>query len=149
MTLATVIMNMVYLTSETRSRIGEPGINDPTVKIVVTAATFYVLYALNSSGNLDPSSSALERTARNSTAGLAAATNLHLPLPGVCETRRDGLMGVGVFAAMSVGCLGFVVFGTSAQVQSPHHLHAISAPSACNLRTISRVCRLRHVPHSR
>ena len=118
MTLATVIMNMVYLTSETRSRIGEPGINDPTVKIGVTAVTFYVLYVLNDSGNLDPSLTEVQRAARNSTSAMAATTNVHLPLPSVCDIRRNGPVGLAVFAGMSIGCLGFVIFGTSAQSMS-------------------------------
>ena len=65
MTLATIIMNMVYLTSETRSRIGEPGINDPNVKIFVTAFTFALLLLLRRLGHIDPSF--LDMTVRLST----------------------------------------------------------------------------------
>ena len=46
MVLATVIMNMVYLTSETRCRLGEAGINDPGVKVAVTLFTFFGLWLL-------------------------------------------------------------------------------------------------------
>ena len=41
MVMVTVIMNMVYLTTETRTRVGEPGINDPNIKIAVTCVTFF------------------------------------------------------------------------------------------------------------
>ena len=46
MILATVIMNAVYLVSETRVKVGEPGINDPGVKVVVTMVTYGLLFAL-------------------------------------------------------------------------------------------------------
>ena len=38
--LSVVIMNMVYLVTETRVKVGERGINDPSVKIVVTLFTY-------------------------------------------------------------------------------------------------------------
>ena len=46
MLLAVVVMNMVYLTSETRVRIDEPGINDPPIKLLVTGLNFFILYML-------------------------------------------------------------------------------------------------------
>jgi len=46
MLLAVVVMNMVYLTSETRVRIDEPGINDPPIKLLVTGLNFFILYLL-------------------------------------------------------------------------------------------------------
>ena len=46
MILATVIMNAVYLVSETRVKVGEPGINDPGVKVVVTMLTYGMLFGL-------------------------------------------------------------------------------------------------------
>ena len=46
MLLSTVIMNMVYLTTETRTRVGEKGINDPNTKLVITLLTFGVLAGL-------------------------------------------------------------------------------------------------------
>ena len=46
MVLAKVIMSMVYLTSETRARVGEPGINDPNIKLAVVLFTFFVLWML-------------------------------------------------------------------------------------------------------
>ena len=33
-------MNMVYLVTETRVKVGERGINDPSVKIIVTLFTY-------------------------------------------------------------------------------------------------------------
>ena len=36
----------VYLTSETRVRIDEPGINDPPIKLLVTGLNFFILYML-------------------------------------------------------------------------------------------------------
>ena len=36
----------VYLTSETRVRIDEPGINDPPIKLLVTGLNFLILYML-------------------------------------------------------------------------------------------------------
>ena len=53
--LVCVVMNMVYLVSETRSRVGEPGINDPNTKLVVTGFTFVVLWQLQSYQIIDPS----------------------------------------------------------------------------------------------
>ena len=49
MLLCAVIMNMVYLTTETRTRVGEPGINDPNIKIVVTCITklLKIMYITN------------------------------------------------------------------------------------------------------
>ena len=44
MVLITVAMNMVYLVAETRSRVGEPGINDPDVKLAMTCFTFVMLW---------------------------------------------------------------------------------------------------------
>ena len=49
MVLATVIMNMVYLVVETRMRVGQQGINDPTVKLGVTAVTFSLLMCASGS----------------------------------------------------------------------------------------------------
>jgi len=60
MLLACVIMNMVYLNSETRVRLAEPGINDPSTKLVVTMATFAILYLLQENDILDPSESMLK-----------------------------------------------------------------------------------------
>jgi len=47
MLLVVVVMNMVYLQSETRVRIDEPGINDPQIKLLVTGLNFFILYLLN------------------------------------------------------------------------------------------------------
>merc|ERR1711998_68424 len=55
MILATIIMNMVYLVSETRLRFGEKGINDPQTKLGITIFTFMVLTGLQQFGVIDPS----------------------------------------------------------------------------------------------
>ena len=68
MVLATVIMNMVYLITETRTRVGEPGINDPNVKIGVTIATFLALYGIQAALRTSAS--------RQGGAGLRAAADL-------------------------------------------------------------------------
>jgi len=113
MALATVAMNMGYIVAETRSRIGEPGFNDPGVKILVTAFTFLVIWQLSSSGELDPSLSAEQKAVRNTAFAVRSATEVDLPLPFVCETRGRFLLGTALFGAISASCLGIVIFGTS------------------------------------
>ena len=44
--LATVIMNALYLVVETRTKVGERGINDPPVKLAVTMLTYFFLWML-------------------------------------------------------------------------------------------------------
>ena len=110
MALATVIMNKVYLVTETRCRVGEPGINDPSVKLVVTAATYSILWLLQDNNILDPSV-----LATRSTTVVANATDVHLPLRNVCMLQARGLQGFAIFAFISVFCLSFVIFGTSTQ----------------------------------
>ena len=44
--LSVVIMNMVYLVTETRVKVGKRGINDPSVKIIVTLFTYAGLLLL-------------------------------------------------------------------------------------------------------
>jgi len=46
MILAIVIMNMVYLISETRVKVGERGINDPPVKVAVTMLTYLGIFLI-------------------------------------------------------------------------------------------------------
>ena len=46
MVLATVIMNALYLVVETRTKVGERGINDPPVKLAVTMLTYFFLWML-------------------------------------------------------------------------------------------------------
>lgn len=108
MVLATVIMNMVYLVNETRSKIGEPGINDPPVKLLVTCVTFLSIFALNSAGVIDPSTDIVDST--NS-----SADDISLPLRGVCFTQSRFARGLGVFVLISAGSLAFVIFITSRQ----------------------------------
>jgi len=109
MVIATVQMNMMYLIAETRSRVGEPGINDPNVKLGVTCFTFVVLWMLQSAGVVDPS----VLTAPDVTP--ADFSDYNLPLAGVCEMRSRATQGCLVFAAITCFCLGFTIFGTSAQ----------------------------------
>ena len=39
-------MNMVYLVTETRVKVGEKGINDPPVKVAVTMLTYLGIFLL-------------------------------------------------------------------------------------------------------
>jgi len=133
MVLCVVIMNMLYLTSETRSRLGEPGINDPNVKLAVTGFTFAALLGLIQANVIDPSvideeyegidPNAIGAT-RISTpvvggpsAPLYATnwTNTHIPLKGVCLTLHKFPRGAAIFTGISLLCLAFVIFVTSAQ----------------------------------
>ena len=112
MLLAVIIMNMVYLTSETRVRIEEPGINDPGVKLVMTMINFVILYLLQENDILDPSE---PRHRQNVTADWRDA---NLPLKGVCEAQSKYLLGVIIFICISLLSLGSVIFGTSQQTLS-------------------------------
>jgi hypothetical protein len=113
MNLAVVIMNMVYLQSETRVRIHEPGINDPPMKLVMTVVTFTILWQLQSQGMLEPA------PAHECSLGAKCITpewsDLNLPLSGVCEAQSKYLMGTLIFTGITVVCLGYVIFGTSQQ----------------------------------
>ena len=128
MVLAVVIMNMLYLVAETRTRVGEPGINDPATKVSVTIVTYIVLLVLIQGNYIDPSDWAahhrspppppapLNGSAPPSAMHLGSQlTNPHLPLLNVCATQQHALVGIGIFASLAVFCLGFVIFGTSAQ----------------------------------
>jgi len=110
MVLNTVIMNLVYLIAETRSRVGEPGINDPNVKLAMTCFTMLVLWALQSQGVIDPS----VLTTRNVTV-VADPTDVTLPLANVCRMKARAAQGFLGFAGITFGCLSFVIFGTSQQ----------------------------------
>merc|ERR1719506_703544 len=100
---------MVYLTSETRVRIDEPGINDPPVKLMMTGVNFFILYMLQSAEMLDPSETP---RMQNVTADWL---DTNLPLKGVCESQSKYKQGIGIFVAITVICLGGVIFGTSEQ----------------------------------
>ena len=114
MVLACVIMSMVYLTSETRTRVGEPGINNPNVKIGVVGITFLLLYYLSAWGYIDPSRT--DASAASGPTGLAANfQDISLPLKNVCKTKARGVQGFVVFFVIATLCLAFVVFVTSAQ----------------------------------
>ena len=105
MLLATIIMNMVYLTTETRTRQGESGINQPNVKIAVTSCVFGGLALLQSFNILDP-------TVKNVQPAYDA-DNVNLPLRGVCETKAKWVRGLFVYILIVIFCIGSVVFGTS------------------------------------
>ena len=55
MVLATVIMNALYLAVETRTKVGERGINDPPIKLAVTMITYFFLWMLQALAWIDPS----------------------------------------------------------------------------------------------
>ena len=112
MLLAVIIMNMVYLTSETRVRIEEPGINDPGVKLIMTMINFVILYLLQENDILDPSE---PRGRQNVTADWR---DVNLPLKGVCEAQSQYVLGVLIFVCISLISLGAVIFGTSQQTLS-------------------------------
>eukprot|EP00320_Phaeocystis_rex_P004188 CAMPEP_0119082666 /NCGR_PEP_ID=MMETSP1178-20130426/122290_1 /TAXON_ID=33656 /ORGANISM="unid sp, Strain CCMP2000" /LENGTH=83 /DNA_ID=CAMNT_0007065463 /DNA_START=23 /DNA_END=270 /DNA_ORIENTATION=+ len=82
---------MVYLMSETRVRIYEPGINDPAVKLLVTAVNFFILYLLQLSDTLDPSNTP---RVQNVTADWR---DVNLPLKGVCESQARFGTGILIF----------------------------------------------------
>ena len=103
MLLSTVVMNMVYLTTETRTRQGEPGINNPTVKSFVTIFTFIVLIYLQNTRALDPSG----------IRPIFIDESVSKPLYNVCETQNVWTNGLMVYLLLSVICMGIVIFGTS------------------------------------
>lgn len=111
MVLVTVTMNTVYLIAETRSRVGEPGINDPDVKFAVTCFTYCVLWMLQSAGVIDPSIIGADSSA----APTPDPLDVHLPLRNVCKMRARSSLGFLYFVGVTAFCLGFVIFGTSAQ----------------------------------
>ena len=103
------IMNMVYLVTETRSKLGEKGINDPAIKLVVTISNFCGLVLLDIADVIDPS---LVET----NTSVTVARDIHdtnLPLPGVCKTMSTFGRGFLVLVVIMLGCLAFVIFGTS------------------------------------
>ena len=110
MILATTIMNMVYLTSETRTRWGEPGINDPITKIGVTSLTFLVLSFLQFFDVLDPSNDGSEGGADTDA---PRWMDVHMPLKNVCTTKARAAHGLAIFCGISAVCLGYVIFVTS------------------------------------
>ena len=112
MLLAVVVMDMVYLTSETRVRIDEPGINDPPVKLLMTVITFAILWLLQQYDMIEPEETA---RAQNVTADML---DFNLPLAGVCEAQSNAVAGILIFTGITVLCLGGVIFGTSQQTLS-------------------------------
>jgi len=118
MIMFVIIMNMVYLVTETRSKVGEKGINDPPVKMLVTMCTFSGLVLLQWYGVVDPSVFAslpdgiISYDEHGNPAGW---NNTHLPLAGVCETQALFRRGFLVLFGVITGCLAFVIFVTSQQ----------------------------------
>ena len=120
MVLCVVIMCMVYLVTETRTRVGEPGINNPNVKLWVTSFTFFVLLMLSYLGATDPTDLSAAPGSRASTTALSNSTaqaglDFNLPLKDVCAISAYARTGYAIFFVISFACLGFVIFGTSAQ----------------------------------
>lgn len=111
MILFVVAMNMTYLVTETRTKIGERGINDPPVKLLVTICTFLGLFGLQVYEVVDPS--ILDDVNGTDTSQFVFDT--HRPLPGVCYTKGIFKKGLAVLTIAVVGCIGFVVFVTSKQ----------------------------------
>lgn len=103
MLLATVVMNMVYLTTETRTKQGEPGINDPVMKMLLTIATFLMLAFLQMNNALDPTIQKADFEDESTSK----------PLYGVCETQSLWVQGFLMYQFISFICLGVVIFGTS------------------------------------
>lgn len=106
MLLATVIMNMIYLTTETRTKQGEPGINDPNMKIFLTIITFLLLGLLQLNNSLDPTIQKFDFVDESTSK----------PLYGVCDTQSVWIQGFFVYQLISFICLGIVIFGTSTLV---------------------------------
>ena len=96
MVLATVIMSMVYLTSETRTRIGEPGINDPHVKLFVVGFTFFVLWLLQDAEIVDPS---MPIKTRPNISAVSASTITE----SITSAARDGDINAALLARLSFG----------------------------------------------
>jgi len=115
MILNVVIMNMVYLVTETRVKVGEKGINDPPVKVGVTMITYLGLFLLQDYKVIDPS---VNDDASGGKQEPLNHTDYHLPLPRVCETVARWSQGAGVFTVIATLCLGFVIFVTSKQTLS-------------------------------
>ncbi len=126
----------VYLVTETRVKVGEAGINDPPVKVVVTLATYLGLFLLQSQGYVDPSKAPdtsgwplprgcvrdpitgeLVAPAGSQVPCLAVSNidDYDVPLPGVCATKKQWRQGAAVFFGIAVFCLAFVIFATSKQ----------------------------------
>ena len=114
MILFVVAMNMTYLVTETRTKIGEKGINDPPIKLLVTVLTFLGLFGLQVYEVVDPS--ILETVNTTDTNDYTFDTNR--PLKGVCYTKSLFPRGLGILFLIVCGCVGFVVFVTSRQTLS-------------------------------
>ena len=113
MVLAISIMSMLYLTTETRTRVGEKGINDPPVKLTIVFFAFCALWGMNVYNVLAPSQTpdAASATATSQT----DPYDMSLPLPHVCATSAYWMHGLLAFTVICLGCLGFVIFVTSKQ----------------------------------
>jgi len=132
MIMFVIIMNMVYLVTETRSKVGERGINDPPIKLLVTMLTFSGLVGLQWYGVVDPSRLSDESASGATSRGLHW-NNTNWPLAGVCETQSLVWRGGFVLFGVVVGCLGFVIFMTSQQT-----LTGLQKTCSCCCRTCQR-----------
>ena len=101
-------------------RLGESGINDPRIKLLVTGINFFILYILQESDYIDPSENP---RAQNVTADYR---DVNLPLKGVCEAQANFGLGILIFAMITLICLSAVIFGTS-----PQTLTEIKAELTC------------------
>eukprot|EP00940_MAST-03C_sp_MAST-3C-sp2_P001604 g1604.t1 len=115
MILFTVIMSMVYLVTESRTRIGEKGINDPPIKLLVVIMTFLGLFGLQLFGVVDPS---ILHTVNATNVAEVDIFDVHRPLRGVCATKALFYRGALVLTGVIVLSIGFVVFVTSKQTLS-------------------------------
>lgn len=108
MILCTITMNMVFLTTETRTRWGEPGFNDPGTKLAMTTGVFFYIALLQMLGVMDPSG---EDQTSNTTS--PRWTDWHMPLKGVCYTKSRWSIGALMFGCIAVFTLGYTIFVTS------------------------------------
>jgi len=114
MVLAIAIMAMLYLTTETRTRVGEKGINDPPVKLAIVFFAFCALWGMNVYNVLDPSIAPAAPTS-GSNWTKPDPFNMNLPLSQVCATTAYWKHGLVFFIIICFSCLNFVIFVTSKQ----------------------------------
>jgi hypothetical protein len=85
----------------------------------------------NDNNFIDPSITDADRAARrgqNATLDALAATDPHLPLPGVCQARQKATRGMLMFIGITLFCLFAVIFGTSAQSLTGLKAQCASSP---------------------
>jgi hypothetical protein len=104
MILVTVVANMVFLSTETRIRYGESGINTPHNKVAVTILTFLGLSLMQLFDASD---------AKSDLPNSSPGTNVHCPLKGVVSTQKNVVVGGMVLVSVCCVCFGYTIFGTS------------------------------------